>query len=544
MLYGLLYNLKPMNQKLLALAMAVIPFASLLAPLSQAQNTDNLKIASEVPQLTDMQDLGHRDPGQAIDILVSLRFNREEELNKLVEEQSDRTSPNYHHYLSSAEFADRFGPTVEQVNDVVAKLTTAGFQITGVADNRMQIYASAPSVTVETYFKTEIHNVNQGSDGERYTNVKPALLPAELEATVDAVVLDNLIVNSRTPDEAEPQPLGSPYRGPKDGIGPGTIATAFDFPVQHDYDGTDHTAAVIIDSDVKDSDLTTYWKYFSINHTGTVSREAVLKGKVGKYTSGQKEATLDTETITGLAPGADVIIYIIAELNHPDRDAAINQIVSDNQAEVVNMSFGQTENIDKVFEKGLLAGNAKGITFVASGGDYGSDHGKVLVPAAEPHVLAVGGTELTANQSTGEWESEVAWPNSGGGVSKLFSLPSYQNGVPGLASKKKRNVPDIAFPAYNDSRFVNGAWDTVGGTSWSSPTYVALQLEINQYQGSRFGWVNPTIYMVFQADGYKYTNGHFYDITKGSNGLYKAHTGYDNVTGIGSPIGWSLAKDF
>lgn len=351
-----------MNQKLLAFATAVISFAPLLVPAGDAQDTDNLKIAAEVPELTDVQDLGHRDPGQVIDILVSLRFNQEEELNRLVEEQSDRTSPNYHRYVSNAEFANQFSPTVEQVNDVVTKLTSAGFQVTGVAGNRMQIYASAPSVKVEAYFKTEIHTVNQGYYGERYTNVTPASLPAELDATVDAVVMDNLIVNSRTPDQAETTPLGSPYRGPKDGIGPGTIETAFDFPVQHGYDGSGHTAAVIIDSDVKDTDLNTYWNYFSISHTGTVSREAVLKGKVGKYTSGQKEATLDTETITGLAPGADVIIYITEELTHPDRDAAINQIAGDNKAEVVNMSFGQTETVDKTFEKALLAGNALGIT--------------------------------------------------------------------------------------------------------------------------------------------------------------------------------------
>jgi subtilase family serine protease len=531
--------MKAMSQKIVALAMLVVPFAPVLIPASHAQNTNNLKIAAEVPELTDIQDLGYRDPGQVIDILVSLRFNREEELSKLVEEQSDRTSPNYHRYLSALEFAARFGPTMEQVNEVVAKLTAAGFQVSDVAGNRMQIYASAPSVTVETYFKTEIHTVTQGSFGERYTNLTPALLPTELEATVQAVVMDNLIVGSRTSDQIDPLPLGTPYRGPQDGIGPATIATAFDFPVQHGYDGTGRAAAIIIDSDVKQTDLTTYWTHFNISHTGTVTREAVLKGKVGKYTSGQKEATLDTETITGLAPGADVIIYITEELNHMTRDAAANQIVSENKVAAVNMSFGQTENVDTAFEADLKAGNALGITFVASGGDYGSDHGKVLVPAAEPHVLAVGGTELTANKSTGAYVSQIAWPHSGGGVSKLFPIPQYQVGVTGLASEKKRNLPDIAFPAYNDSRFVNGAWDIVAGTSWSSPTYVALQLEIDQLQETRFGWVNPNVYTAFSASSYN----DFFDITKGSNGMYKCTQGYDNVTGIGSPKGWTLAND-
>jgi hypothetical protein len=53
--------------------------------------------------------------------------------------------------------------------------------------------------------------------------------------------------------------------------------------------------------------------------------------------------------------------------------------------------------------------------------------------------------------------------------------------------------------------------------------------------------VNNNVYAAFAGSDYKYTD--FYDITKGSNGIYKAKTGYDNVTGIGSPKGWTLAND-
>jgi len=109
-----------------------------------------------------------------------------------------------------------------------------------------------------------------------------------------------------------------------------------------------------------------------------------------------------------------------------------------------------------------------------------------------------------------------------------------------LASKTKRNVPDLAFPAYYTDTFVNGGWVGLQGTSWSSPTYVALQLEINQVKGARLGWVNSAIYSVFKKEGYATD---FYDVTQGSNGQYSAKAGYDNVTGIGSPIGEALATD-
>jgi kumamolisin len=528
-----------MPNKFVSVATLIFTLASSLVLESRAQNSHDTEIAAAVMLSSDTQDLGRRDPGAMVDILVNLRLNHEQELQQLTEQQSDRQSPNYHRYLTPAEFADRFGPTADQVKKVAASLTTAGFQVTGVADNRLLIYASAPSVTVENYFRTEIHNVNQGTYGERYVNFLPALAPAELESSVEAVVLDNLIFGLATSEQVEPLALGAPYRGPKDGIGPATIATAFNFPVQGGYDGTGRTAAIIIASDVRDTDLKTYWDYFKIIRTGTVTREAVGKGKVGKYTSSELEATLDTETITGLAPGANVIIYITAELNHQEADVAANQIDSDDTAEVVNMSFGHPELKDPTFTNVVTVGNAEGITFVASGGDYGSDHGVVLTPAAQPRVLAVGGTELTANKVNGNFESQVAWPHSGGGVSKIFRIPTYQVGVSGLASTKERNLPDIAFPAFDDARYVKGAWDTVAGTSWSSPTYVALQLEINQLQGSRFGWVNPNIYQVFSAHAYS----DFYDVTKGSNGEYKAKPGYDNVSGIGSPKGLELAND-
>ena len=67
-----------------------------------------------------------------------------------------------------------------------------------------------------------------------------------------------------------------------------------------------------------------------------------------------------------------------------------------------------------------------------------------------------------------------------------------------------------------------------------------MQLEVNQVQGSRFGWVNPSVYSLFKSSGYDY----FYDVTEGSNGNNNAKKGYDNVTGIGSPRGEAFANNF
>ena len=493
---------------------------------------DNPAVGADVLHVDGVQDLGRRAGSIPIDVVVTLRFNHSQELDQLVAEQSDPASANYHKYLTAAEFAERFGPTAEQLERVTSELKRAGFQIAKTSSNRVLVYATAPSAMVENYFKTEIHTVKQETGVDRYMNVKPALLPDALIPLVLAVHVDNLIVAKVG---IHRDSISGPIKGPDAGYTPVAVANSFNFPVQNGHDGTGHTAAIIIDSDVLNSDLTSFFGYFPITRTGTITREIV--SGTGAINGDVDETALDTETIGALAPGANIILYLIGQLSLADIDGAANKIVSDNTADVVNMSFGGNEITDKTFHAALLQGNAEGITFSASSGDSGSNGGTVSWPAVDPHVIALGGTDIT--YSGGQYNHTQAWNSSGGGVSKIYAIPSYQKGISGKASKTKRNVPDVAYPAYYTDTYVSGGWVGLQGTSWSSPIYVALQLEINQVKGKRFGWVNPNIYSVFKKSAYT----DFYDVTQGNNGQYKAKAGYDNVTGIGSPIGETLATD-
>jgi subtilase family serine protease len=512
------------------LALAIVGISRAQAQDEEAVDPNNPAIGAEVLQLPGMQDLGRRSSGAPVEVVLALRFNHPDELHQLVGEQSDRNSSNYHRYLTSDQFAQRFGPTSEQLNRVTGELQKAGFQVTKTSSNRLLVHATAPSVTVENFFKTEIHTVRQDSEGDRYMNVKPALLPDAIIAIVKAVHIDNLVVAKVG---VLPDSITGPIQGPDKGFTPVALANCYDFPVQHGQGGNGHTAAVIIDSDIADSDLSAFFAFFPITRTGTITRESVDGGIIGTPSNGtdSNETALDTETIGGLAPAANIILYIMPDLSTVAIDDAANQIVSDNKAEAVNMSFGGPEFKDATFESALIQGNAEGITFVASSGDKGSASGGngAESPAVESHVLALGGTVLS--QSGGKFVRNQAWNGSGGGVSAILAIPGYQRGVPGKASKTNRNLPDLAFPSRFADIFEGGHWLAIEGTSWSSPIYVALQLEVNQVQGSRFGWVNPSIYSLFKGSGY----AHFFDVTKGSNGNFDAKKGYDNVTGIGSP---------
>ena len=96
----------------------------------EAVSTDNPAVGAEVLQVEGVQDLGRRASSLPIDVMVSLRFNHVQELCQLVREQSDSASANYHKYLTTAEFDERFGPTAEQLERVTTELQRAGFQIT------------------------------------------------------------------------------------------------------------------------------------------------------------------------------------------------------------------------------------------------------------------------------------------------------------------------------------------------------------------------------------------------------------------------------
>jgi hypothetical protein len=360
-----------------------------------------------------------------------------------------------------------------------------------------------------------------------------------------------------TPAGGGGAPIGGSLTGPDAGLGPIAVANGFDLPVQHGYNGTSRSTGIAISGDYSDTDLTTYLNYFGITRTGPATTRVSVDGGAPysptyANTNASLEATLDVETIVGLAPGTHLYMYLFPDLSSVHIEDGYNRAVTDNLVDVLNSSFGGCETGDPAFDTATnqiaTQGAAKGITFAASSGDSGSAECSgatgVSAPASGPEFVALGGTNIKVT-SSGAYSSETGWTGSGGGVSTQWAQPSYQSGVTG-ANTAGRNVPDIAFPAdpatgtafYFGSGGPSANWNgPLGGTSWACPIYAALQTEINQRQGARAGFVNPRIYKAFSTNGYNT----FHDVTSGSNGAFSARVGFDDVTGIGSPKGYSLS---
>jgi kumamolisin len=133
------------------------------------------------------------------------------------------------------------------------------------------------------------------------------------------------------------------------------------------------------------------------------------------------------------------------------------------------------------------------------------------------------------------WNAQPRGGATGGGVSNVFALPTWQSGagVPKPTNPAGgRGVPDVAGdadPATGYMIRVDGSNMVIGGTSAVAPLYAGLLALANQQNGRSAGFINPTIYTTK-------AKGAFRDITAGNNGNFPAATGWDPCTGLGSPI--------
>ncbi|HKU67608.1 MAG TPA: protease pro-enzyme activation domain-containing protein [Candidatus Baltobacteraceae bacterium] len=557
------------------------------------------------------KDEGRRASSAPVSVTLTLRYNHQAELDRFVSTQSAPGGP--HQFLTPAQFNNYYAPTVQQEQAVVKALQGAGFTVTHRYSNRTVVDASAASSTVETFFSTQMHTLSQGRYGERFANLTAASVPSTIASYVLTASLSNVVVAlpvarhtpkptpaptatppptpapTPTPTPAPtPTPTSTPTPAPTPTPTPtpvptatptsppaacngaaadngpftnayGTLATGvakpFDLPVQHGCNGAGYTAAVVIDDPVNTSFLATYLSAAGVTQTGTVTNEAVDGGGSGD----DVETDLDVQTIAGLAPGANIIVYRVGSLADQHIEDGYNQILTDGKASAVNSSFGACESSDAAFESATNAiaqqGAAVGVEFSASSGDTGSNEcgffntsKGVSTPAGDPYFTSIGGVNFTYNSSgvlTSVTEGSASCSDGftttctgGGGVSTVVALPSWQNGIAGVISSG-RNQPDISLP-FDPVAVYNGSWGEYLGTSWSSPASVALFLEADELHGRRLGWMNPTLYSLFSQTGY---SSYYTPCTSGTNGAYSCNaTQYNQAAGIGAPKGWALAN--
>lgn len=314
-----------------------------------------------------------------------------------------------------------------------------------------------------------------------------------------------------------------------------------------------------------------------------------LAGRVAHPWYAFGEEVLDVEMVHVIAPRATLVIDLVKNtaLNHvkPAVAAAVASLrLAESQGGIVSESaVGQVggENCDTRAEAARLhaalrAAAAHRVTVVAASGDIGvvgepctlarSVFGgtpftpvkAANLPASDPLVLGAGGSTLNASHKTGRWLSETGWglpygtvnstfQASGGGFSRVYAKPGYQDGIPGIGAT--RGVPDVSADANGHTGMAIAIAEPggrtyirdSGGTSASAPIWAGLIALADQFAHRHLGFVNPALYRIAASPA-----GHraFHDLTIGNNTAtfpprtftgYRAAPGWDPVTGLGSP---------
>ncbi len=578
-----------MNQYYLqfCLFLKTILFTLSLFPVQLAANSAGAVILQgHVPEgaIQSSTFLGPLDPVKEISFLFTFPIRNQEELNQLLDSLYNPTDPLYGKYVTPEEFNDKFAMSQEDYDTVIDYAQSVGLSVKQTYDNRRLLKVSGSSSQIGNAFNLSFHHYQNAHGREFYAPNSNPELPSQIAGKIMGIVgLDNSVVYrsyhkgklSPVLSQTDPQGQGT---GPGNGLSPQNIWTAYNLQ-NTTQTGFGQTIGLLELEPYLQADITSYVNYFGLAPGPTVTPINVDGGPTacteGPSTFCGAESTLDIELQIAIAPGASQIrVY-----QGPNSDQAIldilNTMVLENQAKQISTSWGLCEasssspflNSENSYFQQMAA---QGQSFYAAAGDAGafdcfrcssgdtsccsltiSDLG-VDDPASQPYVCGVGGTKLILNN--GNYSSEACWNDlcttgdgaGGGGVSSVWSIPSYQSGVSTVASMTVRNVPDVSLNSDPDqnpySIYYAGNWYLFGGTSCAAPLWAGFNARVNQARAGQgqpvLGFPNPALYTIGKGVNY---HTDFHDIPPGStNGYYSTLNGYDNATGWGSFNGANL----
>ena len=457
-----------------------------------------------------------------ISMAFSLPLRNQPELDELLSRIYDPADPLYGQYLTSLEFTDRFGPTQIDYDSVAAYAASLGLKITGIHPNRTLLNVSGTAAVIESAFGLHLHNY-QGPDNRIfYAPDNDPQVPDSIASLITGVIgLDNAAVwhtHSRFVS-AEGFSQISPYQigtGPGGGLTPNDIQKAYNL-TGVSANGSGQTLGLFELDGYDASDVNQYVSYYKL--ASVPLQNVLVDGFSGNAGNGASEVTFDIELQIALAPGASRIIVYEGPNSNTGVVDTYNRIATDNLAKQISTSWGLSEGqssltVIRSENAAFQQMAAQGQSIYAASGDSGAyDNGSTLSvddPASQPYMVGVGGTQLFVN-SDGSFNHEIIWNvnntvsggASGGGVSSLWGIPSWQQGVASAASATMRNVPDISLNAdqYTGySIYYEGRWWIVGGTSCASPLWAAFTARVNQVRAANgmptLGFANPLIYQI------------------------------------------------
>jgi pro-kumamolisin-like protein/Big-like domain-containing protein len=443
-------------------------------------------------------DLGPLDPATKlphVTMMMKLSPAQQAALDKLLVDQQDPSSRDYHQWLTPEQYGARFGLSQADMRKITQWLASQGFAIVEVARGRNWIAFGGTVDQIQRAFHTQIHRLTVDGE-EHFANTTDPSVPKALQGMVSGF---------RGLDNFTPKPLSiirklpsaNPYYTDGNGgneLAPDDIATIYNVAAlyQAGIDGTGMKIGVMGQTDVHMTDIEQFRAGFNLSKNDPQDVLATGCTDPG-YTGDEGEADLDLEWSGAVARNASILYIKCDSAKNGGVLGSLIYAVNQNIAPVLSMSYGFCEakvnqSFATQYESLIQQANTQGQTMLVSSGDSGAatcDQGStqatqglsVNAEASPPEVTAVGGTEFDAdvnNQST-YWNStngtnlgsaksyipELAWndtasgtgpgtgqqlASTGGGVSIFYPKPAWQTG-PGTYDSKNRSVPDVAMPA-------------------------------------------------------------------------------------------------
>jgi hypothetical protein len=493
--------------------------------------------------------LGPLALSQPMHVVVTLKLRNEQQLDDYIATPGFRP-------LTSEQFQTLYAPTQTQAQAVADYLTKAGFGNVKIAAGNALVEADGYADTAQTAFRTSFVHVVTHDGRDAFANSAAVQIPAALQGVVHAVLGLQSVHTAHTAVHAY-DPAAAHAMTPQDASSGVAIGHApADFPVIYGASNMPTVTSVQVGSISAGPMTNVVNDLKSVDPGVTIT----LKGNTGVgngsgSNSNDVEWDLDSQSIIAFTGVKQYYFYVAKSMNDGDIATAIAQAVSDDVVKAIDISMivcetdAQSDGTVSANDTSFKQAIAQGQTFFVSAGDKGADEcgnfkNYPAWPASSQYVTAVGGTELYTNPNT-TWQSEIVWNGSsenegttGGSASSFEPLPSWQQGVPGLA-QSYRGVPDIAFEGSPDT----GALITVdgssgqqyGGTSLSAPLATGMWARVLQADGVNLGFASPIIYRVAQSSQINYSDA-FHDIISGSDNGYASGFGWDYASGWGSLI--------
>lgn len=513
--------------------------------------------------------LGALPPDENMSVAIGLPLRHEDQLDALLRDLYDPSSPKYRHFLTPDEFTDRFGPTESDYKAVERFAAHHGLTVTFTQPNRTLLGLKGTVQSVQDAFHVGLRRYRRPKGGFFHApDREPSL---DLDVKVQFI---HGLDNSRLPHPMIK--VDAKKARPQTGTGLDQYYGGYDFrniylPCLLSTDiGAGQTIALV--------EFDAYYKQDIVNYASDTGMPAPsLTNVLIDNFSGtpynldyQAEVALDIEMAFAMAPGANIRVYEISPLNaFPDH--MLSRIANDNVAKQISCSWSNFSTITTVGT--LKQFQTQGQSFFQASGDSGAYAPGGPITAVpdpiyiSPYITVVGGTSLTTTGNSGTlgvYSSETTWNDhptpgttpvnavSSGGVcsgASSLAVPTYQ--IPFVTTANKasllyRNIPDVALVADNVLLYLdNGYYTGSGGTSASAPLWAGLMALVNQKSlaagHSVIGYANPAIYTL-AANAAHYAND-FRDIADGSTNnywstdptTYQSVAGYDLTTGLGTP---------